>query len=200
MGQKLYVVLQPQPAGWHRMPHTRVPAAGRVTAELCPGNRFQHVPSRVEADSEGREEGGRGGRGAAGVLVTWVCVWACPAHAGKILDMSLPSSAKGWIDRTSCSKNKIKVCDAEAERKDNPAACRAVTYDTAALSGLGFTHEDTKAQRASFLRAGSSRARKLVHCYMLVSVRRLLPGFIRLPEALCLQLAGSPADNQLGNP
>lgn len=47
---------RPQWAGWHRMPHTRVPAAGRVTAELCPRNRLQHVP--FESGSRFREEGG----------------------------------------------------------------------------------------------------------------------------------------------
>ena len=96
----------------------------------------------------------------------------------KHLTCPFPHLRRAGLTAQGCSKNKIKVCDAKAERKDNPVACRAVTYDTAALSSLGFTDEDTKAQRLSFSRAGSSRARKLVDCYMLVSVGRLLPGFI----------------------
>lgn len=71
VGQKLCVPSWPQLAGWHWMPHTRIAAAGAVTAGSHPGDKFQHVPfqsgRRFSEEGGGAHGGpGLGGRGSWG--------------------------------------------------------------------------------------------------------------------------------------
>lgn len=98
-----------------------------------------------------------------------------------------------------CSKNKIKVCDAEVEEEDQPVARGMVTFYTTALRGLCF-YGGGHGGSGSVLLAGGQQQAQAARALLHFGVHVASPHWIyRFSKALCLQLAGSPVEKQLGN-